>query len=269
MTAEELTAALVNFPSQEAVPILRPDSAHLRDLAARVRSAFSTPHLDEDFAGRLREGIVAGLSRLDAFPRDDPFWEKTNRRPTISRLRHLLARGQAEEWACWAWAATSLLWCCNDFGLDGWQGLKELGKLDVAWPIQAAFHVWANSGYDPATALVHFLEGNEVVVPARNALEGIATRHGEWSSGWVQAVARRCPVRMDPAWLSWNGGMVRGIARAIHAERAWGQLPVLADALEEAGCTNDAILRHCRQQEGVHAKGCWLVDLLLGKEVTP
>jgi hypothetical protein len=136
MTAEELTAALVNFPSQEAVPVHRPDPAHLRDLAARVRSAFSTPYLDEGFAGLLREGIVAGLSRLDALPRDDPFWEKTNRRPTLSKLGdlsgRLLARGQTEEWACWAWAAISLMGCCND-------GRGSAGLRSPAWRGAGAF----------------------------------------------------------------------------------------------------------------------------------
>ena len=40
---------------------------------------------------------------------------------------------------------------------------------------------------------------------------------------------------------------------------------VLADALEEAGCTNPEILSHCRSS-GEHVRGCWVVDLILGKE---
>jgi hypothetical protein len=43
-----------------------------------------------------------------------------------------------------------------------------------------------------------------------------------------------------------------------------GRMPVLADALEDAGCDNDAILGHC-QGDGPHVRGCWVVDLLLGK----
>jgi hypothetical protein len=42
-------------------------------------------------------------------------------------------------------------------------------------------------------------------------------------------------------------------------------MPILADALEEAGCTNVDILNHCRQP-GEHVRGCWVIDLLLGKE---
>jgi hypothetical protein len=70
------------------------------------------------------------------------------------------------------------------------------------------------------------------------------------------------PVRIDPAWLRWNGGVVRNLARAIHEERAFDRLPILADALEEAGCTDLDILAHCREL-GQHGHGCWVVDRLL------
>jgi hypothetical protein len=72
------------------------------------------------------------------------------------------------------------------------------------------------------------------------------------------------PVAADPSWLAWNGGAVRNLARAIYDERAFDRLPVLADALEEAGCDNADVLGHCRGG-GEHVRGCWVVDLLLGK----
>jgi hypothetical protein len=71
-------------------------------------------------------------------------------------------------------------------------------------------------------------------------------------------------VEIAPAWLAWAGGTVPNLARAIHEERAFERLPVLADALEEAGCTDDLILDHCRSG-GEHVGGCWLVDLALGR----
>ena len=73
------------------------------------------------------------------------------------------------------------------------------------------------------------------------------------------------PVIIDSTWLSWNGRTVPKIAQAVYDERAFDHLPILADALDEAGCDNDEILNHCRQP-GVHVRGCWVVDLLLGKE---
>jgi hypothetical protein len=71
------------------------------------------------------------------------------------------------------------------------------------------------------------------------------------------------PVVVDPSWLLWNGGTVRLIAKAIDEEGAYDRLPILADALEEAGCPTVALLQHCRGGS-VHVRGCWAVDLLLG-----
>lgn len=64
---------------------------------------------------------------------------------------------------------------------------------------------------------------------------------------------------------SWRTPTVTAIATGIYEEKAFARMPVLGDALEDAGCTSDAILTHCRQP-GEHVRGCWVVDLVLGKE---
>ncbi len=61
--------------------------------------------------------------------------------------------------------------------------------------------------------------------------------------------------------LAWNDGTIPKLARAIHEERAFDRMPILADALEDAGCTNADVLEHCRQP-GTHIRGCWVIDLL-------
>ena len=104
------------------------------------------------------------------------------------------------------------------------------------------------------------------------------------------------------SWLLWNDGAVHKLACVIYDERRFGDLPILADALEEAGCDNADILQHCRNQEwcigcsvgggderyygggggwcsmcdksglglhtmplrGPHVRGCWVLDLILG-----
>jgi hypothetical protein len=71
--------------------------------------------------------------------------------------------------------------------------------------------------------------------------------------------------RQGHSTASWEEGIVVKLAQSVYDERAFDRLPVLADALEEAGCTSEAILNHCRQP-GPHVRGCWVVDLLLGKE---
>lgn len=70
---------------------------------------------------------------------------------------------------------------------------------------------------------------------------------------------------LPPAVLTWNDGTIPRIAQAIYEERAFDRLPVLADALEEVRCHDAHILRHCRQP-GEHVRGCWVVDLVLGKQ---
>jgi hypothetical protein len=73
------------------------------------------------------------------------------------------------------------------------------------------------------------------------------------------------PVTVDPTWIAWNDSTVVKLAQGIYDDRAFERLPVLADALEEAGCHNADILAHCRGPSE-HVRGCWAVDLLLGKE---
>jgi hypothetical protein len=70
------------------------------------------------------------------------------------------------------------------------------------------------------------------------------------------------PVAFDPAWRTSN---VAAVAQVVYDERRFADLPVLADALEEAGCTDPELLAHLRSP-GPHVRGCWAVDLVLAKE---
>jgi hypothetical protein len=70
---------------------------------------------------------------------------------------------------------------------------------------------------------------------------------------------------LGPPCLAWNDGTVVKLAQAICDHRRFQDLPILADALEESGCNAPDLLRHCREL-GEHVKGCWAVDLVLGKE---
>jgi hypothetical protein len=92
-----------------------------------------------------------------------------------------------------------------------------------------------------------------------------------WTERSEQTELIRClfgnPFRspfLDNAWLTWNGGTIPKLAQVIYDNRRFAELPILADALEEAGCDNADVLSHCRS-EGPHVRGCWVVDLLLGK----
>jgi hypothetical protein len=113
---------------------------------------------------------------------------------------------------------------------------------------------------------------------AERAKEKVQQEGAAPAGAWVQQLAllsacvrdifgnpfRRSPP-LPPSVLAWNDASIRRIAEGIYDERAFDRLPILADALEEAGCTNTDILNHLRGP-GPHVRGCWVVDLLLGKE---
>jgi len=69
-------------------------------------------------------------------------------------------------------------------------------------------------------------------------------------------------VTINQAWLTSNSA---ALADSIYAERAFERMPILADALEEAGCTSSDILNHLRSPGG-HVRGCWTVDLCLCRD---
>lgn len=68
-------------------------------------------------------------------------------------------------------------------------------------------------------------------------------------------------VEVDPTWLTWD---VTALARGIQDDRACDRMLILADALEDAGCADEEVLRHSRSG-GAHIRGCWLLDVLLAK----
>ena len=65
--------------------------------------------------------------------------------------------------------------------------------------------------------------------------------------------------------LKWRTSTATALAQQMYESRDFGAMPILADALQDAGCTSDAILNHCRDPHATHVRGCWVVDLVLGK----
>jgi hypothetical protein len=55
------------------------------------------------------------------------------------------------------------------------------------------------------------------------------------------------------------------LARQMYESRDFGTMLILADALQDAGCNSEDILSHCRNTNATHVRGCWVVDLVLGK----
>jgi hypothetical protein len=70
------------------------------------------------------------------------------------------------------------------------------------------------------------------------------------------------PEKLDSSWLT---STVLALANGIYTDRAFDRMPILAKALQDAGCENQVILDHCRQP-GEHYRGCWVLDLLLSRQ---
>ncbi len=90
----------------------------------------------------------------------------------------------------------------------------------------------------------------------------------EWFDAEEQAFLDICAdlggVPATPFDPGWRTEAVVGLASGMDERRDFGPMPVLADALEDAGCADADVLAHCRGP-GPHVRGCWVVDLVLGK----
>jgi hypothetical protein len=144
---------------------------------------------------------------------------------------------------------------------DGQASLAELQEARVA------AHFATREDRADAVRAAYYAVVDDARLAAEHA--SFRARPADWDvrqAAWLRDLlgGQGRPPGLDSV-RAWNGGCVVKLARAVYQERRFQDLPVLADALEEAGCTDTEILTHCRQP-GDHVPGCWLVDLLLGKE---
>jgi hypothetical protein len=121
--------------------------------------------------------------------------------------------------------------------------------------------------------------GSKLMIPAASAAnavfykaEKVAGSDVALKDSWVEIAAQTAllrditgnPFRPVTFERSWSTLAVSELAQSIYDCRAFERMPELADALEQAGCTNADVLSHCRGP-GTHVRGCWVVDLVLGK----
>lgn len=131
----------------------------------------------------------------------------------------------------------------------------------------------ADSAADCATRPVKTMadKGAWYSLYAARAL-GLITRRVDGKNGWYdehQASLLRDifgnpfrPVTFSPAWRT---DTAVSLARTMYDARDFSAMPILADALQDAGCDSDDILAHCRDTSLTHVRGCWVTDLVLGK----
>jgi hypothetical protein len=163
---------------------------------------------------------------------------------------------------------------------DGLVGATELAGARAA-ARTAHRQLTAASGHNTREAgvsrsLLKWGRYRKAETVARNA--SWAGCEAAWAGDWAVAAEKKAqcdllrdivgnpfrPSAVDPSWAVWNDGLVVKLAAAAYEERAFDRLPVLADALEEAGCT-DAVLLDRLRGPGPHALGCHALDAVLGK----
>jgi hypothetical protein len=121
----------------------------------------------------------------------------------------------------------------------------RLGWFDVSAQVRAALATSAPTHFDELDALL----GSEPL--AHCAL--------------LHELFGPLPFRDIAVHFSWLTSDVVALARGIDDGKAFDRMPILADALQDAGCDNDDILNHCRATRWEHLRGCWVIDLLLGR----
>jgi hypothetical protein len=178
-------------------------------------------------------------------------------------------------------------------------GLAEEADLEAArraltdW-LNESFYYWRSSNYSAeplpalraALATCHASPFRAALEAAKQIAQAAANR---WARPVLMKAARRqaeaargeqhrdsCrllhdmignpfwPVAIPPSWLAWHDGLIPSMARRMYHGRSFAELPVLADALEEAGCEDADLLGHCRTR-AEHVRSCWVLDAVLGQ----
>src|SRR5262249_30864693 len=140
---------------------------------------------------------------------------------------------------------------------DGRVAKAEI-KQAFAWAAQGVREAEPGVAFDAAHAIVQAVYGRLSTTAA--TIRYVAALTGQPGEPEYLSALVRCvfgmpfrPVTLNPVWLTTD---VLALTRSIYDERAFDRLPILADALQDAGCENADILDHCRGP-GPHVRGCW------------
>jgi hypothetical protein len=227
--------------------------------------------------GDSRQGIEAlerfqedQISKEEFTAAANACWDAVPDVPSVPLAEHTIGEWQA------GWAASD---ACTSHASKTWEWVDR-----AAWRAAAAAATdgltWADPAWESQLRSAMPPHGPSTRPPSLNSeiaqWTALELNQADFSrfSGWAQERAAQAallrdilgnpfrPVKPASDWLKWNNGTIPALVRSIYEARAFDQLPLLADALEDAGCTNPVILDHCREP-AEHAPGCWLLDALL------
>jgi hypothetical protein len=144
---------------------------------------------------------------------------------------------------------------------------------------RAQAFVAAPSPVSPGTAAVlRLLWAAEVAATEnahRHAVEEVAAALQLYGEPVYTPAFRNCflayrdivaEVSRPPSFsLSWRTATAVQLAKQMYESRDFSLMPILADALQDAGCDSDDVLNHCRDANAAHVRGCWVIDLVLNR----
>jgi hypothetical protein len=146
----------------------------------------------------------------------------------------------------------------------------EFGSSPYWQSAEAACHV-CEKRFDNGdhTSVAHASFSSATAWAIDRVRSGLGLTHGEESqtrhavhADWLRDIFGNPfrPVAFAPEWRT---DTAIALARTMYESREFSAMPILADALQDAGCDNDDVLNHCRGA-GPHVRGCWVCDLVLG-----
>jgi hypothetical protein len=150
------------------------------------------------------------------------------------------------------------------------EGLEHSVRSELAWVVARAAAgpmpvPVEKVGRDAAAAAVQARTGTGLMVPVASAeFDAAAFEQSLVMRAVVWEVVGN-PFR-PVNWNSlWRTDTVLSLARQMYKSRDFSAMPILADALQDAGCDNDDVLNHCRDPRAIHVRGCWVIDCIFGK----
>jgi hypothetical protein len=168
---------------------------------------------------------------------------------------------------------------CEEYadGRTDWKAVLALrkvvrtaaGDLQAAGGLEHQHHAAHAVGALTAKEFMHFKMASETAGHAVGAFSRPAFMEGCAAEAAEQLLLARDifsnPFRPITFIESWRTDTAIALARTMYDSREFSAMPILADALQDAGCDNEDVLNHCRDPRQIHIRGCWVVDLVLGK----
>jgi hypothetical protein len=148
-------------------------------------------------------------------------------------------------------------------------GGEDAVHHEVAWAVACA----ASTPLTPldvanrvAGAVVQARTGAGLLTPVPSSVFDAATAEQSLAMRSIVWEVAGNPFRPAAFNLAWRTDTAIALAAPMYVGRDFGAMPILADALQDAGCDSEGVLNHCRDVSRTHVRGCWVVDLVLGKE---